>query len=153
MSAARKYWRADYAAIAEHGRHTLHDLRQVKHDDWFEHSKHALAVQKGHLRYGLHCSADNAGELCEAEADRPVNLAVLALLSGHKDRHPTTAILCASQPQHSLHHVGLSGLEHSCRTVQICIICVTDLSSLLHNRSRCYTDEGGRCGGRLVAQN
>ena len=69
-----------------------------------------------HLRYGLCCSADNAGELCEGEADsdRPVHLAVLALLRGYKDRNPAAAILSAAQPQHSLHHMEPLKLECLC---------------------------------------
>lgn len=67
-----------------------------------------------HLRYGLCCSADNAGELCEGKADRPVHLTVLALLRGYKDRHPAAAVLSAAQPQHSLHHVEPLQLECLC---------------------------------------
>lgn len=55
-----------------------------------------MSSTRAHLGYGLCCSADNAGQLREGEANRPVLFAVLALLAGYEDRYPAAPTLSAT---------------------------------------------------------
>lgn len=56
------------------------------------HAPHITCVKEikttADLRLWLCCCADNAVEGGEGEADRPIQLTVLALLGRHKDGHP-----------------------------------------------------------------
>ena len=70
-----------------------------------------MAACRTDLWYRLSGSADYAGQLSHGQTDRPVHLAVLALLCRDKDWHPAAAILLRAQSEHALYNVHVLGQE------------------------------------------